>query len=117
MRFTEMPAFCSGCHGQTPDYRHIDFESYWDGPVLDLANGMKQCIDDLILCEQCVKEAAHMLGWMDAKRQQLETKRLQDELETAQQNIAKLERHSRALAAALQDRPSPPSAKRSTKAS
>lgn len=60
------PAFCSGCHRQQFDKRHVDFEAYYDGPVIDPGNGIKQCIDDLVLCETCLTVAAQHLGMIPA---------------------------------------------------
>lgn len=53
------PTYCSSCFAQNPDKQHVDFGAYYDGPVLD---GAKQSqIDDLILCEDCLREAAGLI--------------------------------------------------------
>lgn len=59
------PAYCSVCFGQYPDRRHVDFDAAWDGPVIDSGNGMKQAIDDLIMCENCVRRGAEILALDD----------------------------------------------------
>ena len=47
---------CSACYNAS-DHRHVDMNAAFDGPVL--SNGM--VIDDLILCEPCVKNAVDAL--------------------------------------------------------
>jgi hypothetical protein len=71
-KFAETPpAMCSGCFGQYPDRQHIDFESSWDGPVVEggamgengqVISRIPVSIDELILCEDCVREGASLLG-------------------------------------------------------
>lgn len=62
MRFADpRPPYCSCCFNQK-NMEHIDFECYFDGPVIDQASGIKQMIDDLILCKECVETAARLLG-------------------------------------------------------
>jgi hypothetical protein len=46
---------------------HIDFESYWDGPIID-GKDFKQPIDDLIICEDCLKVAAEVIGFSEHKK-------------------------------------------------
>jgi hypothetical protein len=55
------PVRCSACFGQHPEKSHVDFEAAWDGPVIDAGNGMKQYIDDLVICEDCIRSAADSL--------------------------------------------------------
>lgn len=57
------PAYCSSCFNQDPQALHVDLEAYWDGPVPQ-AKGEGYdavAIDDLVLCEACVREAAGLL--------------------------------------------------------
>lgn len=55
------PPICSSCFAQYPDRRHVDFNASWDGPVIDSHNGMKQSIDELIVCEKCLEDAAKVI--------------------------------------------------------
>jgi hypothetical protein len=74
------PAFCAGCYGQYPDRRHVDFEAAWDGPVFEgegvhtgdggARSKLPVGIDDLVICEDCLKSAAKLLGWAGPKAQQ-----------------------------------------------
>lgn len=66
------PVVCSACYGQYPQRRHVDFDSAWDGPVfnqeIDTGDGGKRdkienSIDELVLCENCLADAAKLLGF------------------------------------------------------
>lgn len=77
MRLIEKaPAFCSSCHQQKPNTLHVDFDAYWDGPVLDAANGMKQSIDDLIICKDCLTAAGILIGMEDGVKVRQENREL-----------------------------------------
>lgn len=61
------PVACASCYGQYPDLRHVDFGAAFDGPVLNqtdvLVSGMTNVqIDDLIICEECLRAAAALIG-------------------------------------------------------
>lgn len=55
------PAVCAACHLAKPQARHVDFEAAIEGPVLR-DEGALVTIDDLIVCEDCVREAAQLLA-------------------------------------------------------
>lgn len=63
------PPYCSGCYGH-PEGRFVDFEAAYDGPVVPGAPA-NQPVDDLILCEGCLKEAFRILDPED-QRQSIE---------------------------------------------
>jgi hypothetical protein len=70
IREAETPVGCASCGGQYPDRRHIDFSAAYDGAVLNqkevLESGVTPVqIDDLILCDECVRAAAALLGLVD----------------------------------------------------
>jgi hypothetical protein len=65
IRETQSIVLCSGCFNQQPHLRHIDFDAACDrGYGYDEA--VKVTMDDLILCENCVKEGAKLLGMEDS---------------------------------------------------
>jgi hypothetical protein len=78
VRVTEhAPVACASCGGQYTDRRHVDFGSAWDGPVVNsydvIAKGVvNQQIDDLIVCESCIREAAEALKMDDVKAPAIE---------------------------------------------
>ena len=55
------PPFCSSCFQQQFDKRHVDYSVAWDGGTLRDAGGTLITIDDLILCEDCVRLGADVL--------------------------------------------------------
>lgn len=96
------PAYCAACFSQKLGMRHVDFEAYFDGPVIDQGNGMKQCIDDLILCEECVRTAARFIGMVDNVEAAEELEKLRKEVGTLRalraRNAQKIARIEKALA-------------------
>lgn len=67
MKFADpKPPFCSSCF-QHSTGNHVDFEAFYDGPVIE-KDGTKIPVDDLILCEECVRRAGELLGMIDPKR-------------------------------------------------
>ncbi len=80
-------SYCASCYGQYTDRDYIDFESYWDGPVIDVHNGMKQPIDDLIICESCLRDAAKTIGLDYAKDLKNENRELGVALEKRDKTI------------------------------
>jgi hypothetical protein len=68
------PVRCSSCFGQYVERRHVDFEAAWEGPTFkegivgeggEIENGILVSVDDLIICEDCLKAAAALLGLKD----------------------------------------------------
>ncbi len=67
MRLAERtPPFCAGCYGQYPALRHVDYESAWDGPMLNAEDGIRMTVDELVMCEECIKAGARLVGMSDA---------------------------------------------------
>lgn len=54
------PVRCSGCFLQHPDRVHVDLEAVYDGPVIPGSRPVQ--IDDNVLCENCVTNAAKLIG-------------------------------------------------------
>jgi hypothetical protein len=50
------PVACASCFAQYPDKVHVDFESTWDGPVIN-NDGTNYSVDDLVICEDCMRAA------------------------------------------------------------
>ena len=73
------PPYCSSCFGQKPEMAHVDFESYWDGPIIQ-GKSFKQPIDDLIICRDCLVAAGLMVGLVDNKNFLNERVALKEEL-------------------------------------
>lgn len=55
-----VPVACACCYQQHIDRRHVDFEVFYDGPVMPGTD--PRPIDDLVICENCVTTAAKLIG-------------------------------------------------------
>lgn len=101
MKLTGAGPYCSSCFGQYPDRQHVDFEAYWDGPVIN--GSVKVAIDDLIVCENCVKRAAELLGMTEGAEDKLAKQR--SEIERLKGDLAKAEKYNKKLQEAFEARP------------
>lgn len=54
------PVQCSVCFQQNPQNEHVDMESSYDGPILDVS-GARLSIDNIVVCEVCIRAAARLL--------------------------------------------------------
>lgn len=97
-----VPTFCARCHGQYTDRRHVDFEAYYDGPVLE-RDGIKVAIDDLILCEECWAEAAPLFGF--SRDEDPEVVRLRSETAAQRAELGRLSAYISRLEKTLAQRP------------
>jgi hypothetical protein len=59
------PPACASCSGQYVERRHVDFGAAFDGPTFpapeSIAGGKVMTVDDLVVCEECIKAAARLL--------------------------------------------------------
>lgn len=62
MKIVQPPPACSGCYLQNVKLKHIDFEVCYDGPILGGPGSIPYQVDDLILCEKCIENAAKLVG-------------------------------------------------------
>lgn len=104
MRIAENPPpYCSVCFGSVPDRRFVDFEVAWDGPVLGAtAEHHGQPIDDLIVCESCLKIAFQVLD-LDQNSEAIE--RLETELVEARDSLRTEVKYRGTLEKAIGERP------------
>lgn len=82
------PTYCSSCHCQNAELRHVDFEAYWDGPVL--GDDVKVPIDDLVLCEDCLKAGGLLIGLIDNKAMRTENFELGRALDAKNEEIEEM---------------------------
>lgn len=102
------PPACASCGQQKPDDRHVDFSASWDGPVLNandvIRNGTAPvAIDDLVLCEECVRAGAMVLGMAD--QDQALSDKLQAQLSEQAERILGLDAYVRKLEDAIASKP------------
>lgn len=108
------PAYCSGCFQAKPSDCHVDFDVAWDGPTITdgVAGGdegivqtIAVAIDDLILCEDCLKKAAALVGMVDPGAESAELEQLRDSNQHLVEKVRGLEDYTTKLGAALGARP------------
>jgi hypothetical protein len=88
------PPACASCFSQQPDMPHVDFGAYFDGPVLDGAKHIQ--VDDLVICEQCLTEAASILGLTSNAK-------LEERIQRAAQRLGESEARNEAQAKHIAD--------------
>lgn len=72
MRIAQKTPPACACCGQphmVSGGQWVDFEAAWDGPVLDTGEGNSRVavsIDDLVVCEKCVRQAGELIGLENA---------------------------------------------------
>lgn len=97
LKVINAPIHCANCYQQEPGI-HIQFPAAFDGPVLNqneklLGSGVEvQAIDELVLCEKCLKAAAKLIGLQNVpdllaerEAQKLEMEHVEEELRQARQ--------------------------------
>lgn len=99
------PAYCSGCFQSKPAERHIDFDVAWDGPTITEA--VTVAIDDLILCEDCLKAAAKLIGMADPAADQAELEQLRASNQHLVEKVRGLEDYAGRMEAAVAAKPEP----------
>lgn len=67
IRPTGTPVYCSACRNQDSSCRHIDFDADCDRGYGDRDDGLLINMDDLILCETCIRSAGVLVGMQDAR--------------------------------------------------
>ena len=114
IRPTTLPMYCSACFGQYPERRHIDFDAACDrgyaavmtkGRSLgEQSNAVPVAMDDLILCEDCLKDGAYKLGMIDGEEAQRRQANLEARLEVTEGLVKREEAYVERLEAILKDR-------------
>src|SRR3954464_13824073 len=86
------PPACASCGRRDLDARHVDFGAAGDYGMApapgNIAGAKLVSIDDLIVCEQCLADAASVLGLEDVGAQRSEAERLERECEAAEAQLS-----------------------------
>ena len=105
IREASKPIFCSACFN-SQDIRHIDFDAACDrGYANDEA--VPVAMDDLIICENCVREGARLLGMEDETANAGHISDLERKLDVKDKRLKQAERYSETLEDAFESRPVP----------
>jgi hypothetical protein len=93
------PPRCSSCFAAKPTEPHVDFGAYYDGPVLPASPDQEtqgvtlHAIDDLIICSECLRAAAKLVGMSDAAQLEAELVELTAKLDKTTARNVELEGH------------------------
>ncbi|HLY82954.1 MAG TPA: hypothetical protein VKQ71_08205 [Acidimicrobiales bacterium] len=107
IRPTHLPAYCSACYNQNPSKQHLDFDAAAERGFGDRDDGLKISMDDLILCEDCVREAARLIGMRDAGELEHDLETLTRLHRQEKDRADGLERYLTNMEAAFSSRPEP----------
>ncbi len=109
VRATNTPTFCSACFGQDSTVQHVDFDAACDrgyGQTEDNPD-IKVALDDLILCETCLRDGATRIGMIDAKEQAEYVQRLERLFAEEKANCERAVSYANRMEEALAQRPQP----------
>ncbi len=99
------PIHCSACFN-AQDVRHIDFDA-----ACDRGYGNDETVqvnmDDLILCENCVKAGARLLGMTDDAELHAHCAELARRLDEKDKALRQAQRYAKTMEEALAVRPEP----------
>lgn len=95
-----LPVKCSSCYGQKPGHAHVDFESAFNGPLVDPDRPRAGHIDWLVICDDCVRSAYELLPEVRGRREQME-----EELAATKAALAEEQNFSQRLEDAVAARP------------
>lgn len=117
MRLTDVaPPACSGCYLSQPDVRHVDFEVAWDGPMFpdgvmqgdgETTTGVAVSIDDLIVCERCLRAAAALVDMTDPGETLAELEQLRDANQNMAERLRGMDDYIANLEKAISSKPEP----------
>jgi len=114
------PPHCSSCFQGKPQSRHVDFGAAWDGPVIQGEGVVQHQIDDLIICEACLRDAGRQVNLGDVERVTEELRNAERENDDLMEQLRGLKAYIANFEAARDSRPNelldPPKTKSRTRA-
>lgn len=103
------PTHCSCCYGTNIESPHVDFEVTYEGPVfLEKLDADPVLIDEIIMCESCMEEAAGLLGFVKAEETLAKMDDMAVELARLEGALVESRTYASSLESALQSKPEPP---------
>lgn len=107
------PTHCAACFGQYTERRHVDLEAAWDGPTFDsgvatdhgVVRNLTVAIDDLILCENCLRDAGRLVDLEDAAELKAEVEKRDEQLENLRARLAESEQYADRLEQSVAAKP------------
>lgn len=106
IREVATPIRCVACWNQQPALRHVDFDSacdrgYSDGVATPVS------MDELVLCENCVRVGAELLGMTASDTLKAELEGTKRKLDVQRKRQEQAQRYSDTMEEALGHRPEP----------
>lgn len=112
IRPTGTPIYCSACRSQHSEKRYVDFDAECDRGYGDAANGKPIQMDDLILCDDCIRTAGRFVGMADAEAQVERIASLEERLAAETARCDQMTAYANRMEDALAARPEPISVNR-----
>lgn len=112
IRAAGTPVYCSACHNQDPSKRHVDFDAACDRGYGERDDGHLIAMDDLVICEVCLRAAALLVGMRDMVEVQAELESLRKVARNEHYRADAADRYADQLEEAISNRPVPVSAPR-----
>ena len=100
------PIHCAACYAQQPGLRHVDFDAAADRGYAGEGEH-KIPVDDIIVCENCVKRAGELVGMVDAEQRALKIIELETKLVSEKKAHAQSKQYAERLELAFESRPAP----------
>jgi hypothetical protein len=105
IREADKPIYCSACFN-SQDVRHVDFDAACDRGYAN-QEAVQIVMDDLILCENCVREGARLLGMTDDAELHQRVTDLESKLDTERKLRRQAQNYADTMEDALGKRPDP----------
>jgi hypothetical protein len=106
IRETNTPTHCSACFQQDGKLLHVDFDAACDRGYGD-AHGVQIAMEDLILCENCLRDGAKLAGMVDGEVQAERIASLEGRLAEEAARCEQAVNYANRMEAALASRPTP----------
>jgi hypothetical protein len=103
IREADRPIYCSACFNSEP-IRHVDFDAACDRGYGD-EGAIKVCLDDLIICENCLIEGLQVLGIEDSRDLKAQVVKLSQRLQVEERLRKQAQNYADTMEEALQHRP------------
>lgn len=100
---SNLPQYCSACFGQDSTLRHIDFGAACDRGFYGNDPATHITMDDLVLCENCLRSGANLLGMVDEDQQKISM--LEARLDLRERELKQARSYSETMEDALSKRP------------
>ena len=102
-----LPVYCSACFAQDPSKTHIDFDANSDRGYGQRDDGQTVVMDDLIICEDCIRRAGEMVGMERSEVRDRELSDLRVRADKAEREAKQAQRYADNLEDAFTNRPTP----------